>query len=350
MKKILSIILLLTLTIGLISCGKNKDGIPEGMQLVRGGSDIGYYMYAPEEWTVSNQGNISVAYASNVDNSSITYTEVEPPKMSVQEYFADSSKSYTPAMKFKLLSSEAGSQTTFGNAEKATKFEFEFEYSEHKFRSMQIFAEYQGRFGIFTFTSFSENMSSKDIIQYDYYKEKIDKVTTNFKYVDKVGDNAEPQYEIKDGYKLVSDKRVSKFNLYVPVDFKVEYSSGIVSAISPDGSSVNMSRATQTNVRVDEYLNRRIEELSNIVSDIKIIQHTDSNGELSDFNKNASLGNAKSAASQEYTFVYNGTTYHVYKVCAVTTFNGFVFTYTATEENYNKNLETIKTIIEKVEF
>lgn len=350
MKKALSIFLLITIIGGLVSCGKKKDDCPEGMQLVRGGNDIGYYMYAPEEWTVSNLGDVSMAFASNVDNSSVTYTETEPPKMSIAEYFKESSKSYTPDMKFTLLCTEEGTNTIFGNADKATKFEFEFEYSEHKFRSMQILAEYKGRFGIFTFTSFVENMSSHDTVQYDYYKEKVDKVISEFLYVEKTGTISEPEYETKDGYKLISDKSVAKFNLYVPESFKVEYSSGIVSATMLDGSNVTMAKATKTNVRVDDYLTTRIEELSSIVTDIKIIQHTNEDGTLSNFNAKDSLGNSKSAASQEYTFVYNGTTYHIYQICAVTTFNGFVFTYTATEENYQKNLETVKKIAEKVEF
>ena len=143
---------------------------------------------------------------------------------------------------------------------------------------------------------------------------------------------------------------MSKFNLYVPESFEVQHSSGSVTAIMADGSSVNMSRATQTNVRVDSYLNRRIEELKNIVSDINVIQYQSSDDEKSNINPNDSLGNAKSAASQEYTFVYEGVKYHVYQICAITTFNGFVFTYTATEENYQKNLETVRKIIEKVEF
>ena len=350
MKKILSIILLITLTLGLVSCGNKKGDVPEGMQLVRGGNDVGYYMYAPEEWTVSNLGNVSMAYASNVDNSSVTYTETEPPKMSVAEYFKQSCESYTPDMKFQLISSEDGVPTVFGNADKATKFEFDFEYAGHKFRSMQILTEYQGRFGIFTFTSFRENMSSSDAIQYDYYKEKIDKVTTEFVFVSKASSDTETTYTTKDGYKLISDKSVAKFNLYVPEDFTVEYSSGLVSALMPDGSSINLSRATQTNVKVNEYLSTRLEELGAIVSDITIIQHKNDDGTLSNFNPKDSLGNAKSAASQEYTFVYNGVTYHVYQVCAITTFNGFVFTYTATEENYYKNLDTVKKIAEKVEF
>lgn len=350
MKKILALILLVSTAMGLIACGNKNGDIPEGMQLVRGGNDVGYYMYAPEEWTVSNQGDISVAYASKTDPSSITYTEVEPPKMSVAEYFAESCKSYTAQMKFNLLTGENGSSVKFGNADIATKYEFEYEFSGAQYRSMQILAEYGDRFGIFTFTSFRKNMSSSDVSQYEYYQEKIDKVIQNFKYVTKAANAQEPEYEISNGYKLISDKTVSKFNLYVPENFEVQHSSGSVTAIMADGSSVNMSRATQTNVRVDSYLNRRIDELKNIVSDINVIQYESSDGEKSNINPNDSLGNAKSAASQEYTFVYEGVKYHVYQICAITTFNGFVFTYTATEENYQKNLETVRKIIEKVEF
>lgn len=351
MKKILSIALLLSLTIGLFSCGNKNGDIPEGMQLVRGGNDIGYYMYAPEEWTVSNQGDISVAYASKSDPSSITYTEIDPPKMSVSEYFSESSKSYTDDMKFKLLTGENGSSIKFGNADIATKFEFEFELSGIQYRSMQILAEYGNRFGIFTFTSFKESKSSSDMSQYEYYGEKIDKVIQNFKYVTKTTEVDEPKYEIKDGYKLVSDKSVSKFKFYVPENFEVKESSGgSVTVLMSDGSSINMARPTQTHMYVDVYLNKRIEDMKSIAKDVTIIKHIEADGKEYDFNTDASLGNAKSAVSQEYTYVYNGITYHVYQICALTTFNGFVFTYTATEENYQKNLDTVMKIIEKVEF
>lgn len=350
MKRILSVFLLLAFTIGLVSCGNKNDGVPDGMQLVRGGSDVGYYLYAPEEWTVSNQGNISAAYASKIDNSSITYTETDMPKMSLPEYFRESAKSYTADMKFTLLTSENGIDYSFGNAERALMFEFDFEYANHKFRSMQILAEYQGRFGIFTFTSFAENLSSPDETQYDYYKEKRDNVIKEFKYVTKTNAKSETEYEVKDGYKLVSDKSVAKFNFYVPENFEVQYSSGIVSASFPDGSSVNISKATQTNVRVDDYLKRRIDELKLIVTDVKVIKYKNEDGTETDFNTNVSLGNSKSAAAQEYTYIYNGVTYHVYQVCAITQWNGFVFTYTATEENYYNNLDTVKEIAERIEF
>ena len=350
MKKILSLVLLLSLMLGLFSCGNKNSDIPEGMQLVRGGSEVGYYMYAPEEWTVSNQADISAAYASKSDPSSITYTEVEPPNMSVGEYFAESSKSYTSDMKFRLLTGENGSSVKFGNADIAVKFEFEYELSGIGYRSMQILAEYGDRFGIFTFTSFKDSKSSSDISQYEYYGEKIDKVIQNFKYVEKTTEKSEPKYEVKDGYKLVSDKTVSKFKLYVPENFEVKDSSGSVTVLMPDGSSVNMSRATQTNLYVDSYLNKRIEEMKSIAHDVKIIEHVYSDGTKSNFNTDDSLGDARSAASQEYTYVYNGVTYHVYQICAITTFNGFVFTYTATEENYQKNLDTVKDIKQRVEF
>ena len=144
---------------------------------------------------------------------------------------------------------------------------------------------------------------------------------------------------------------MSKFNLYVPEEFTVEYSSGIVSAILPDGSSINMAKATPANMRVDEYLNNRLEELKTFVEkdSIQVVQFPNDRGEMSNF-KDDTLGNSKSAVSQEYTFIYNGVKYHVYQVCAITWLNGFVFTYTATEENYLNNLDTIKKIAEKVEF
>ena len=350
MKKILSLLLLLTLIAGLFACGKNDDGVPEGMQLVCGGSDVGYYMYAPEEWTVSNHGSISAAYASKVDNSTITYTETEMPKMSFAEYFNESAKSYTEDMKFKLLTSKDGVATTFGNADEAIMFEFEFEYLKYTHRSLQILAKYKERFGIFTFTSYTTNLSSPDESQYDYYKEKIDTVIAEFKYVEKNGKSEAPSYEIVDGYKLISDSSVAKFNFYVPENYTPSYSSGIVSAYMDDGSSVNISRPKQTNVRIDEYLNNRIEELKSIVFDVTVIPHVNSDGTTENYNLNAELGNAKDAASHEYTYVYNGVKYHVYQVCAVTRNDGFVFTYTATEENYYKHIDTVYEIAKRINF
>ena len=68
------------------SCGGGDD-LPEGMQLVRGGDDVGYYFYAPEEWTVANNGEISAAYASKIDISSVTFAPSSAPMGDIASYF-----------------------------------------------------------------------------------------------------------------------------------------------------------------------------------------------------------------------------------------------------------------------
>ena len=343
MKKLFALILILATLGTLAACGNSSD-VPEGMQPVRCGEDVGYYFYAPEEWTVANLSDISAAYASNVDSSSVTYTETAMPSGTVAEYFAESLKEFPEAPKVTVN----GEEVTFGNADQAIKYVYEYSYAEHNFRTMQIFVKYGDRFGIFTYTSMLEIKSDPDKVQYDYYLDKIENVIDNFKFVNKSGTPEKPEYTVEDGWKMISDKRTAKFSLYVPEQFEVEYSSGIVLAKLPDGSNISMSRATSTGMSVADYWNNRKTELDAIVDDITVVMQTADGGEEKEY-ANVTFGNAKSAAAYEYTYTYNGTVYHVYQVFAVTSFNGFAFTYTATNENYASHIDTVKDIIAKVE-
>ncbi len=335
MKKILSVFLLLSTILGIFACGKRNNDIPEGMQIVRGGEDIGYYFYAPEEWTVSNLGNISSAYASNVDTTSVSYVEIAAPECTAYEYFHKSLEEFPTKPEIII----DGKETTFGNADSAIMFVYEHTYTEHDFRTMQILISYGERFGIFTFTSVLEKISS-DELQYDYYKEKIDKVISVFKFVGKTGGDSTEIYEkTPDGYMLISDAAVAKFSLYVPEGMTVNFSSGMTSSSFEDGSCVTLSRAIATGVVVSDYWENRKNELEEIATDLTVIRE----------NENTALGNSKRAYAYEYTYVYNGSTYHVYQILGITTFNGFVFTYTAKESNYSSHLPEVEKIIEKVE-
>ena len=345
MKKIFCLLLLLSICISLVSCGKD-DGTPEGMQLVRGGEEYGFYFYAPEEWTVSNIGDISAAYASGVDTSSVSYVETDMPE-SVDEYFKESLKEFSTPPTFRNENGEeisaqsvSGTRITFGNADDAIEYVFEYEYSGHKFRTRQIFTSYGERFGIFTFTAVLENISDKDMTQFDFYREKLNSMITNFKYVAKNGEPEAPTYEAKDGYKLVSDIKTARFSLFVPEELDVEYSSGIVCATYSDNSNITMTRAMSTGLTISAYWEKRQTELSAIVKDIEIISPL----------AETSFGNAKSAAAIEYTYTYNGTVYHVYQVFSVTSFNGFAFTYTAREDCYALHIDEVKEIMQRVEF
>ena len=346
MKKIFSLLLLLSIALSLISCGKNDDGTPEGMQLVRGGEEYGYYFYAPEEWTISNLGQISAAYASGVDTSSVTYTEVQMPD-SVDEYFKESLQEFSTPPIFRDENGEAiasesatGTRITFGNADDAVEYVYEYEYSSHIFRTRQIFVSYGERFGIFTFTAVLENISDKNQTQYDFYKDKLNSMITSFKFVAKSGEVEQPVYESKDGFKLISDPKVARFSLYVPEELEVEYSSGIVGARYSDGANITMTRAMSTGLTISDYWKLREEELSAVATEISVVSPL----------AETRFGNANSAAACEYTYKYNGIVYHVYQVFSVTTFNGFAFTYTAVEDRYASHIDEVKKIIEKVEF
>ena len=106
-----------------------------------------------------------------------------------------------------------------------------------------------------------------------------------------------------------------------------------------------MTRATRIGVTAETYWNERVKELEAIVDDIKVIKSFES----------ASLGNnSQWAFLFEYTYSYNGESYHVYQILAVDggafTAEGYVFTYTAKAENYDKHLNEITDVINKVCF
>jgi hypothetical protein len=120
----------------------------------------------------------------------------------------------------------------------------------------------------------------------------------------------------------------------------------MVTAHTEDGASITLSRVMGAGVDITTYWSMRRDELSALFGEVKVIIPEGAEKELS----NDTLGNAKSAASVEYTYEYNGKTYHVYQIFAVTSFNGYVFTYTAENTSFPQHLDLVKTIAGKVKF
>ncbi len=354
----LAIAIILCSLFALSSCSKKSD-VPEGMQLVYGTDSSGYRFYAPEEWTVSNLDNVKSAYVSKLDITSVSFAEVDPipSGIGIDEkeyffgaYFNDYLSEFPEAMK--PVVTVNGEQTVFGkegeSADKAVKYVFSYEYSEHKFGFMQILMNKGERFYIFTYTALLEE-KSEGVTYYEHYlEEKVLSIIDNFRFTEIVNEDTEPiEYEKdEDGYLLISNPALAGFSLYVPDKFECDYSSATVSATHADGSNINMSEATMTgnNMTVSDYWKIRKDELSAIVGEITEIK----------VNEPTSIGNSNYAFSFEYTFVYNGEIYHVYQVLAVEGFflfqNGYVFTYTAKEANFDLHFDSIKTVLEKVDF
>ncbi len=354
MKKFVLLIISVFTVFALCACGKSDT--PEGMQLVYGGKAAGYYFYAPEEWTVSNVGEIKSAYASRVDSSSMSFAKIDVAKANTTEksdeeyffteYFTDSLAEFPTAPEVTVN----GEKTDFGaeksRADKALRYVYNYEYSGHKFGFLQIFMTEGEDFYIFTYSALLEERSDGKTY-YDYYKDKLTSVMENFKFTERSEESGKaPEYKKdKDGYILVSNSELSGFELYVPDKYAPDFSSAIVSATHEDGTNINMTEAVSTGVAVSDYWKNRKAELEALtgstVTEIKV-------------NEKAKLGNADAAFSYEYTFDYNGEKYHVYQVLAIEgpllMQKGYVLTFTAKETNYEKHSAELKSIIEKVKF
>lgn len=372
MKKALLLVLAVTcILFAFTSC--SKSDVPEGMRLVFGGEDVGYYFYAPEEWTVNNYGEVKIAYASTIDKSSVSFVEVNPDVLgeNKRDYFFSNTEAPAgelPEGYFKdsLSSFPEGTDVTirgevipFGqkdfSADTAKKYAYNYVYENEKWGFVQVFVEKGDRFFILTYSARME-MRSDSTTYYDYHQERLTSVIENFKFTEKKDSQEKDKVYKKDsdGYILISDKKYAQFDLYVHDSFTPDFSSSVISATASDGSNITMAQSDASNVYVDEYFKSIIDELSAVTKNTVEVKTA-----ITRESKSIKFGNAIAAYESEYTYTYEGKTYHVYQVFVIDTSfietvldmaKGYVFTYTATEENYDTHLDKVKKTIEKVKF
>ena len=352
MKRIIATLMALITLLGVLtmtSCG-NKDGAPKGMQLVKGGDDVGYKFFGPEEWVISNYGDIGCTYVSKIDMSSMTFVETEKPTGTVAEYF-ESEKIKFP---YEITVSVNGDACNFGNAYSASKYIYTYTYKELSYTCMQIFVTHGERFFIFTYTASNAKRNGGDLSYYEYYLEKVQATIEALQITDKTATSATPEYETDaDGYKLISDKDLAGFRMYVPASFNVDHSSALVSATHQDGSNVNMSRTTYTEVSSQAYWEARRKNIEAYADKV-----TNENGELvstliqiGDEPTQLKLADTRWALAYEYTYEYEGVKSHVYQVHIVqSATDGYVFTYIAKEENYQTHLAEVEKVLNKIEY
>lgn len=341
-------LILLFAAFSMTSCGKD-DGAPEGMALVKGGDDLGYYFWGPEEWVVANIGDIACTYVSKVDLSSMTFVEAELPEGTVSEYFEDEKAKFPYEIKVTV----DGKDCTFGTAKTAKKYVYTYTYKEVSYTCMQIFVTHAECFYIFTYTA-SNVEHSEGTSFYDRYLEKVTATIDAFVFTDKVPSIEEaPVYERdEDGYILVTNKTLTGFDMYVPEAYKVDHSSVMISVSREDGTNITMAQATYTGVSHRDYWEARKKNIGAFADKV-----TDKDGNLvsslveKEIEKQISLPGTNWALAYEYTYVFEGVTYHVYQVLIVeSSINGYVFTYTATEENYLKHLTEMESVLRKIDY
>ena len=209
---------------------------------------------------------------------------------------------------------------------------------------MQIFAKFEGRFYIFTFTSQLTNRQGSEQSYYEFHLENsLKSITDNIKFVKKAGELQAPEYTEVDGYLLVSKAELCGFDFFVTKDYKVDFSDGIISVSREDGSNITITKATTGGMRIDEYWNTRKGELETIfgtVTEVKIEHRVGKLGNLAE----------NTTSTFEYTYSHGGVTYHVYQLLGVDNFSGYVFTFTTTEDLYAERIAEAMDIAARVDF
>ena len=345
---ILSLILILTALTSLAACSKTGDA-PEGMQLVRGGEDVGYYMYAPEEWMVANQDELGIAcsYVSKVNNTSVTLVEGSFTAENVAEYVAAELAKFPLALA--MTETLKLKPDALGNASKAWKTSYTYKYGDFEYRVLQIFAIYSDRSYIFTYSA-STGTYDGEVSYYDKFLEQAEAVISNIKFVDKVASESDtPTYEKdRDGYSLVSDKKLAGFAMYIPDTYTLDFASSIVSATRADGTNVNVSEATDTNTDSVGYWTTRFATLEKLGATVKLLDPEKE--DITSAQVAVSLGDGVRATSLKYSVTFGGEVRNVYQVLIVKGMNGYVFTYSANEAIFESNLAEAQTILNKIEF
>ena len=364
MKKIICAALTVLMLFTFVGCSDKSD-IPDGMQLISGSDALGYYFYAPEEWQSANLDGIAATYISAVNTTSVTFTEIDTSSfvmsdesMSETEYFLtkyfDDTNGEFPADT--VYGEKNGEKRLFGaqdyRADEAVIYTYTYKYNGVTYGFMQYFAVHNGECYILTYSAIYEVIEGYEKSRYEEYLEKLTSIVENFRFVDKKGETEKPESYPAEEYRLVTDSKICGFEFYAPGSFVLDYTSAIVSVTAADGSNVNMTESMGTGVSTKDYFEDRKKELGAIVTDLTVIK----DGEATKLGNVPEVENTMTnfAFAYEYTYVFGGETYHVYQILAaegsLLNADGYVFTYTAKEENYAKHLSEVMTMIEKVVF
>lgn len=349
----------------LSACNNKKDDIPDGLQIGYESRDDGYIFYVPENWAVVNGGDVAGAKVSVINNTSVTFTKADMPNEEIPLYFESSLNDFPTVIKDTMNILLRDKECTFGNSGgKAYKYIYTYKYENRDYACMQILLTNNDCFYIFTYTSHGDPDDSGSA--YSQYLSSVQLAIDNFKFTE-AGEKAQASYEKDaDGYNMVSDPTLAGFSLYLPEEYEVIYSSGFVKATINDSANILLSKATQTGVGIMDYLKIRKDDISKFATDftdVRITLATDVNTEsevyknwsfdvMPEKDENLCFGNLEknSILSYEYKYTFNGEVYHVYQVMGVDRYNGYVFTYTALEGEYENHIEKIKNILKKVNF
>ena len=142
---------------------------------------------------------------------------------------------------------------------------------------------------------------------------------------------------IPDGMKIAENEYVT-YTLYIPENWVSDISNGFTSAYANDKSNISVSVFTWGSKykSLEEYCNNYFESLKSTYKEISEPEKYADNQFFGEMN----------AIKYVYTITLNGVVYKYMQTFSYNAAQLYIFTYTATEENYDKHTDEVKSIME----
>lgn len=248
-KKLIALTLVvLMLGAALVSCGKNKDDVPDGMQSATVAGEP-FVLYVPDTWTVNTKSGFSSAYSYANDKmvAGARYCMPTHAEQTLDEYAVACAESYAVTAKdFHLVSREAA---LLGGKD-ARRLEYTMTDGGKNYTCVQIATRHGDYFVSLYFYYLTE------------YKDVVAETFESIRAAFVLGESsAVPQSEVVDdktpeGMKIASGKN-DAHRLYVPKAWVCFPESGRTEAYVDESGKPNVTvtlTVPDTSMAIDEYL------------------------------------------------------------------------------------------------
>ena len=247
MKKTLIGFFLLILTLVLlVSCGRSE--VPEGMTLASDPDLDGFVLYVPKGYTVDRSTGVLTAYVSELDPTSYSATLIAPEEETLAAYF-DANRAALEAIAdpgATLVFETENEEYKVGKDELSGRaWVFSFTRGKVNYKVMQILVQ-RGEtpsdgVAILTYTG-KVDATVTGTVGYSDHLEDFELAVANFSFreVTKTPEETEKITEgAPEGMQLASQPKITRYSLYLPLDWRVDLRSGISSGYAEDGAGVS---------------------------------------------------------------------------------------------------------------
>ena len=275
MKRYLRIIFLLLLLCSmLVSCGQGTDtDAPDGYVLASDPTKDGFTLYIPQGWTSYYTGALCCAYVSTLDASSVSCTAVASA-LSPKEYFNTSLSEYQSLYANFSIVEESESKIS---DRAAYQVAFTGDYKEVSYGYRQAIVDGgEGLLYVLTCQATTTKSEGQTQSRYEQHNQSFIDIVGYFKVNGTPEKRPEPTYDTPapEGMKCASDKGILGCLVFVPQNWNIQISDGLVCAVAEDGTNVQVMQLFN-NSKLSEYFDNLIKDYENTYDKVTVVSKPD---------------------------------------------------------------------------